>query len=35
MPFQKLVIKAKSEGMRGTEAAKEVVSLMCENWDAL
>ena len=35
MPFSKLIIKAKSEGMRGTEAAKEIVNLMCENWEPL
>ena len=35
MPFGKLIIKAKSEGMRGTEAAKEIVAMMCENWDPL
>ena len=36
MPFKKLVLKVKGErGTRGTEAAKEMLELMVENWDQL
>ena len=36
MPFKKLVLKPKgAKGTRGTEAAKEMLELMTENWDQL
>ena len=36
MPFKRLVLKPKGEkGSRGTEAAKEMLELMTENWDQL